>query len=200
MSIVFSSPLGESYGDFELRTIDIEKDVDLIWGWWESDHVRLHWSVAFRLGPLLPGAQGYEKQALKAYLKKIIARPDEINPLIVRIGGVDVGYVEEYRIGSSPLSGHPELSADDRGYHVLVGDPAYARKGIMPRMGALLIEWQLAKYPQAKRVAADPDVRNTHAIQACLKIPGSIRLQDFQLPHKLAAVIASSGNRRTDPA
>lgn len=175
-------------GTLEVRAVDAHADLDRIWRWWTSAHVVGNWSMLFRLGPPRSEGPPYVKEDLRFYLERVTAETSELKPLILRLNGVEIGYSEEYRVGTSPLAKHPAVHPEDRGLHLMIGEQDYAGLALAPQILEALAKWQLTKFPAALKVMGDPDCRNQRAVKAVMKIPGAIRLDDYALGYKTATV------------
>lgn len=173
---------------FEIREIDTTDDLDRIWKWWNAPHVTGRWSFDVRLGPIAGERRPYTIEDLGAYLKKML-HEGHLLPAILRLNAVDIGYTEGYEIGSSPLANHPMLEPNDRGFHLLIGSPEFVGRGVGTFIMEHIIKWQFTAHPKAKRVGGEPKFDNIGAIKSLLKLPGSRREEDMQLPHKKAAVV-----------
>lgn len=173
--------------ELTFRRVDIERDLDLVWGWWTAPHVQAYWSYAVRFGP--KPATGYTKDHLRRYWLDKAAPPGDFVAIIAELNGIPAGYIEDYRVAASPLAGHPLLGQDDRGFHAMMGNLDFRGTGLSNSVGGVIVQWQRRAYPLSRRTVMEPDAANAAAIHVALKIPGAKRHGDIQLPHKKAALI-----------
>lgn len=172
----------------QIRAVEVAKDLNQIWQWWTAPHTDGRWSVDFRLASIAGDRRPFNQSDLETYLRTLQGG-HEMVPAILRIGHHDIGYTEGYRIGSSTLANHPMLDANDRGFHLLIGNLEFVGRGVGTSVMEHIIKWQFQEHPEAKRVGGEPKYDNLAAIKSLLKLPGSRREADIQLPHKMAAVV-----------
>lgn len=187
MTILYATDLPQDRGRFAIRPLALDDDLARVWKWWNADHVRGRWSVGVRLGP--PPADGYGIEHLARYLGRLLAGDHGVQPVIGMLDGVSMSYIEVYAVGSSPLADHPELAPDDRGIHLMIGEPAFVGKGLLTLIGMPIVGWQFAAHPRAARVVVEPDARNTRAIRAIQSASREVAVEEranVQLPHKVA--------------
>jgi acetyl CoA:N6-hydroxylysine acetyl transferase len=162
----------------------------MVWRWWNADHVRGKWSMEIRLGP--PRPEGYSALDLASYLERLLAGDGHVLPVIGMLDGVDMSYIEVYDVGASPLADHPELGSNDRGIHLIVGEPDFIGKGLITVIGMPLVAWQFATHPLSERVVVEPDAKNARAIRAAhsaAKDAGVQERANVQLKHKMATLL-----------
>ena len=188
MQVRYRGTLVPSNRVFEVRAIDLLADLKMIWSWWNASHVQGHWSIRTRLEPYRTAGLSYRPTDLAAYLTAL-SQSDQTLASIGCIDGVDIGYIETYRIGSSPLASHPELAPDDRGFHALIGDTNYTGSGLGPQMASQLVRWQFGQYPQALRVILEPNITNAPAIKAATKVSEARLAGQVEFSHKTAELI-----------
>jgi aminoglycoside 6'-N-acetyltransferase len=90
---------------------------------------------------------------------------------VIRLGGRDVGMLQDYRVGDNDeyaaKTGDPDAAAFD----YLIGDPDLVGRGIGTRMvGQFLRERLRPAYPDAPRFLASPDHRNRASLRLLDKL------------------------------
>lgn len=190
MSILYTTDLPQNRGRFEIRPLSRETDLAMVWRWWNADHVRGKWSMGIRLGP--PRPEGYSVLDLTRYLERLLAGDSHVLPVIGMLDGVDMSYIEVYDVGASPLADHPDLASNDRGIHLIIGEPDFIGKGLVTAIGMPLVAWQFATHPRAERVVVEPDAKNARAIRAAQNAAKDAGVQEranVQLKHKVATLL-----------
>ncbi len=191
MTILYTTDLPQNRGRFDIRRLSLETDLAMVWRWWNADHVRGKRSMEIRLGP--PRPEGYSALDLARYLERLLAGGrHDVLPVIGMLDGVNMSYIEVYDVGASPLADHPELGSNDRGIHLIVGEPDFIGKGLVSIIGMPLVAWQFATHPRAERVVVEPDAKNARAIRAAhnaAKHAGVQERANVQLKHKMATLL-----------
>lgn len=166
--------------------VSITDHLALVHHWMQEPHVAPWWGLA---GPV---------EDVGAYL----AAQDDAPHLQAWIASVDrqpFAYVETYLAGEDPLADQlraagsaVELGATDRGWHLLVGNPAELGTGSARLLGRAVLH-HLFTDPTVQRVVCEPDARNGRMLRYCAAL-GHEELDRVDLPAKRAAILAVSRN------
>ncbi|WP_329877166.1 GNAT family N-acetyltransferase [Streptomyces sp. SP18CS02] len=160
-------------GTFTLRAVGPDTDAKLIHPWMNDPEVARYWEMAQPL------------EAITAYLRSQVESAHS-TPFVGCLDGVPMSYWELYRADLDPLAEHYAAQPHDAGLHLLLGPSAFRGRGL----GALLLravsDWQLRSDPYARRVVAEPDVRNVRSVRA-FERAGFRRVRELDLPDKRAA-------------
>ena len=161
-------------GNFALRRVDPDQDLELVHSWMNDPEVARFWKMPW------PRAE------IASYLHRQ-DRSRHSTPYLGILNGVPNSYWELYHADLDPLGQHYPAREHDVGLHMLLG-PAECRGR---RLAADLIRTVstrlLARDPRT-RVVAEPDVENTRAIRT-LEALGFRRAADLDLPNKRAALM-----------
>lgn len=144
-------------GDFTLRVVDpLGADPELLEEWfarphlvqtWEQEWDALRWrtDAAFRLSG------------------------DYSRPVIFSRAGVDVGYLEIYRVARDEIARLYDVDAHDLGLHVATADPELLGRGLVSGLMRDLADALLAADPACRRIAVEPASNNTPMRRALTK-------------------------------
>ncbi len=157
-----------------LEPLDVARHLELVHGWMQQPHVVPWWQ--------LDGASARTRDHLLA--QRALA-PRE--PWIATADGTPFAYVETYRAAEDPLAAHYEARPGDRGWHLLVGPPAWLGTGVARLLGNRVVDGLLAE-PGCERVVCEPDVRNARMIAFCERLGGRV-VAELELPDKRAALV-----------
>jgi acetyl CoA:N6-hydroxylysine acetyl transferase len=153
----------------ELVAADPDGHLDLVHSWMNEPHVAEWWDLAG------------SREEVRAYLCAL----RHLQPWIAYADGVPFAYVETYRVAEDPLAEHYRCAPDDRGWHVLIGDPAFLGTAASRELGRVVVERLLE---EGERVVCEPDVRNARMLGYCHALGGEVRAE-LELPHKRAALV-----------
>ena len=166
-------------GQFRLRPVDPEADVELVHAWMNDPEVARFWELGVPAG------------RIAAYLCEQIGSAHS-TPYIGELDGAPMSYWELYRADLDPLARHYPARRGDAGVHLLLGSTGFRGRGLGTRLLATVAGWQLAADPAATRVVAEPDVHNERSIRA-FERAGFRRVTDIDLPDKRAALMVRPG-------
>jgi acetyl CoA:N6-hydroxylysine acetyl transferase len=162
-------------GAFSLRPFRPGSGDDALLREWMNDPaVTRFWSLA---GPAL---------LLETHLHQLFAGSHS-RPYLGLLDGVPMSYWELYWAAQDPLAAHYPAGPGDAGLHLLLGPARYRGVGLARHLIRAVSGWQVA-HPRARRVVAEPDVRNTASIRA-FEQAGFVRTEDVRLPDKTAALM-----------
>jgi RimJ/RimL family protein N-acetyltransferase len=174
-------------GRFALREVDPRRDLDLVHGWMNDPQVAAFWELD---GPRERTEQHLLDQGMFDYSAAYLGLID----------GEPMSYWEVYRADLDPLlAGYYPARAHDSGLHVLIGPRALRGRGIGSVLLRDLADRALAADPQATRVIAEPDVRNTASVRAFARA-GFSQLAVVELAAKRAALMACQRDPQPSPS
>lgn len=149
-------------------------DADLLAGWMSAAHLASTWHQDW------PAARWAEELAEQL-------GGTRSTPVLASRDGVDVGYLELYRVAEDELGRHYRHGAADLGVHVALGPVAETGRGLGRRLLAGVATGLLAAHPACRRVVAEPDVVNL-ASRAAFRAAGFTEVGEVALPGKTAAL------------
>jgi len=162
-------------GDFSLRRMSPNDDLDLLHSWMNDPEVARFWKMP------------WPPEQIAAYLHRQ-HRSRHSTAYLGALDGVPMSYWELYRADLDPLAQHYAAHEHDAGLHMLLGPAEYRGRGIAVTLFRAVSTWQLDTDPDAARVVAEPDVENARVIRA-LERAGFRRSADLDLPTKRAALM-----------
>lgn len=181
-----SAPWLMAFDDDARRIGAVPATVDahtaLVHHWMQEPHVAPWWDLD---GPV---------DGVRAYLAEQVAAP-HVQPWIASVDRQPFAYVETYLAAQDPLAHQLAdagstvvLDEHDRGWHVLVGNPAELGTGSAQLLGRAVLHHLFAD-PEVQRVVCEPDVRNERMLRYCAAL-GHVELDRVDLPAKRAAILA----------
>jgi RimJ/RimL family protein N-acetyltransferase len=162
-------------GDFSLRRMSPDDDLDLLHSWMNDPEVARFWK------------KPWPREQIASYLRRQ-DRSAHSTPYLGELDGVPMSYWELYRADLDPLARHYAAREHDAGLHMLLGPAEYRGRGLAVGLFDAVSAWQLGADPLATRVVAEPDVENARVIRA-LERAGFRRTTDLDLPDKRAALM-----------
>ena len=162
-------------GQFSLRRLDLDRDLDLVHAWMNDPEVARFWKMP------------WPRQQIASYLRRQ-DRSTHSAPYLGDLDLVPMSYWELYRADLDPLAQHYAAREHDAGVHMLLGPAECRGRGLAVSLFRAVSSWQLDADPDAARVVAEPDVENTRVIRA-LERAGFRRDTDLELPNKRAALM-----------
>lgn len=176
LSLLPQEPRSLAIGEFALRRVDANADLDLIHRWLNDPAVAAYWELD---GP---------RERAETYLREQAAL-DYSAAYLGLLDGEPMSYWEIYRADLDPLlEGRYPARAHDAGLHLLIGPAELRGQGIGSTLLREMAERALAADPCAGRVLAEPDVRNVASIQAFARA-GFEQHGVIQLADKRAALM-----------
>jgi RimJ/RimL family protein N-acetyltransferase len=172
-------------GEFSLRRLDVDRDLDLLHSWMNDPEVARFWKMP------------WSRDQIASYLGRQ-DRSTHSTPYLGELGGVPMSYVELYRADLDPLAQYYYAREHDAGLHALMGPTEYRARGLVAQLLRTLTTWQLDADPHATRVVIEPDVENKRAIQLA-QVAGFRRSMDLDLPNKRAALMVRDRVRHLEP-
>ncbi|MGO9157157.1 GNAT family N-acetyltransferase [Mycobacterium sp.] len=162
-------------GDFSLRRLSPEDDLDVVHTWMNDPEVARFWRMPWPPEQIAAYLRGQDRSA-------------HSTPYLGELDGVPMSYWELYRADLDPLAQHYVAREHDAGLHLLLGPAECRGRGLAVNLLRAVSSWQLDADSHAARVVAEPDAHNTRAIRA-LERAGFRRTVDLDLPHKRAALM-----------
>jgi RimJ/RimL family protein N-acetyltransferase len=162
-------------GEFSLRRLDQDRDVDLLHSWMNDPEVARFWKMP------------WPRDEIKSYLDQ---QEDSAHstPYLGELAGFPIGYVELYRADLDPLAEYYDAREHDAGVHTLMAPTEYRARGLAAELLRTITTWQLDADPRATRVVIEPDVENKRAIKLA-ELAGFRHKTDLDLPNKRAALM-----------
>lgn len=163
-------------GQFRLHPVRLPRDLRILVQWMNDPVVAAFWELA---GP----AQLTERHVLAQ-----LDGDGRSVPCLGLLDGVPMSYWEIYRADLDPIARHYPARPHDTGLHLLLGPPRHRGRGTGGVLLRAVAERALRERHSARRVVAEPDIRNLPSIQAFLKA-GFRYDRDLPLPGKHAALL-----------
>lgn len=155
-----------------LRSVDIERDLPRFHRWMNDPVVDHFWQE-----------QG-DLAKHRAYLEGIAADPHVI-PLIACLDGQPFAYFEVYWAKEDRIAPFCEAGDYDRGWHVLVGEPAFRGKPFVSAWMPSISHYLFLDDPRTQRLVIEPRADNGKMMRSLDKC-GYALLKEFDFPHKRA--------------
>lgn len=109
---------------------------------------------------------------------------DTHHAYLIRLDGEPVGLFQTYRPEADPVGERYPVQPGDVGMHLLLNPPRRYARGLTSAVMPALIRF-LLRDPAARRVVAEPDVRNDAALRR-LRTEGFMFADEIDLPEKRA--------------
>jgi acetyl CoA:N6-hydroxylysine acetyl transferase len=162
-------------GDFSLRRMNPDDDLDLLHSWMNDAEVARFWRMP------------WSRDQIASYLHRQ-DRSAHSTAYLGELDGVPMSYWELYRADLDPLAQSYAAREHDAGLHLLLGPAECRGRGLAVNLLRAVSAWQLDADPDAARVVAEPDVENARAIRV-FERAGFRRCGDLDLPNKRAALM-----------
>lgn len=127
------------------RLLEKERDLELLWRWMNQEHVVPQWKMAKPIGDIA------------AYIEANLADQHQ-DPYIGLIDGIPMSYWEAYWAKDDILGQYYQAEEKDRGWHMLVGEPAFFGQGIAPAIIRAFTRFLFLNDPETRRVVGEPSV------------------------------------------
>jgi RimJ/RimL family protein N-acetyltransferase len=157
---------------FTFRPVE-QKDLDLIYQWFQQPHVRKWWPV--------PGSY---KDFLHSFLEKL--RKNNKSYLVF-LGTTPIGYIQYYQVDRIE-KWLPQLPEHTAGIDQFIGEPEYLHKGFGTLFIKQFIEFLSMQDKNLSTIIVDPEQINRVAI-ACYKKVGFKEIGRFRAPWGPALVM-----------
>jgi acetyl CoA:N6-hydroxylysine acetyl transferase len=163
------------FGQFSLRRVDPDHDLDLVHVWMNDPDVASSWKMP------------WPRDRIAGYLREQ-DRSTQSTAYLGVLDGVPMSYWELYRADLDPLAQHYSAREHDAGIHVLLGPAECRGRGLAAGLLRAVSSWQLEADPLATRVVGEPEASNERLIRAGERA-GFVRVTDLDLPNKRAALM-----------
>lgn len=157
------------------RAFDLEHDLNRFHHWMNDPAVSEIWDEAGDMGKH------------RAYLEDLISDPHMI-PLIASIDDQPFAYFEIYWAKENRLAPFYDVDDYDRGWHVLVGEPAFRGRSYVTAWLPSLAHYMFLDEPRTQRIVGEPrsdHVKQIRNLEQC----GYAKLKEFDFPHKRALLV-----------
>ncbi len=171
----------EFAGQFRLRRVDPDADLDLLHCWMNDDEVARFWKMP------------WTRSRIGCYLHRQQRNPHS-TPCLGELDGVPISYWELYRADLDPLAGYYTARDHDVGFHMLLGPARCRGHGLAATLMSAVAGWQLDADPLAHRVVTEPDITNVRVVRM-LERAGFQRAAVVDLPTKRAALMVRDRDR-----
>ncbi|WP_284209236.1 GNAT family N-acetyltransferase, partial [Chitiniphilus shinanonensis] len=160
---------------FSFRALDPDADLAMFNRWMNDPAVAQIWQE-----------QGDLAQH-RRYLAELAANP-HIYPMIASLDGEPFAYFEAYWAKENRIAPFCDAADYDRGWHVLVGEPAYRGKAVAVAWLTSISHYLFLDDARTQRIVGEP--RNDHAQQIRnLDRSGYAKVKEFDFPHKRALLV-----------
>jgi acetyl CoA:N6-hydroxylysine acetyl transferase len=157
---------------FMLRTVDIEADLSIFNRWMNEPSVEEFWQESGDLA------------RHSAYLERIQADA-RTTSLIGCLDGTPFSYFETYWAKEDRIAPFYDGADHDRGWHVLVGDPAYRGRRFLTAWMPSISHYLFLDDPRTQRLVIEPRADNRKMIRSLSRC-GYACIEEFDFPHKRA--------------
>jgi len=165
-----------SVGQLRLQTVRLPRDLPLVAAWMNDPVVAAFWDLA---GP---------DELTEHHIRVQLEGDGRSVPCLGLLDGVPMSYWEVYRADLDPIARHYPSRPHDTGLHLLLGPADYRGRGFGSVLLQAVAERVLRERHAARRVVAEPDVRNIPSMRAFHKA-GFHHDRDLPLPGKHAALL-----------
>ncbi|WP_148713622.1 GNAT family N-acetyltransferase [Chitinolyticbacter meiyuanensis] len=160
---------------FSFRALDIEADLSLFNRWMNDPAVAQIWQEEGDLAKH------------RAYLEELAANP-HIYPMIASLDGEPFAYFEAYWAKENRISPFCDAADYDRGWHVLVGEPAYRGKAVAVAWLTSISHYLFLDDARTQRLVGEPRADHAQQIRN-LDRSGYAKVKEFDFPHKRALLV-----------
>ncbi|WP_454726821.1 MULTISPECIES: GNAT family N-acetyltransferase [Cupriavidus] len=158
-----------------LRAATLEQDLPLLHRWMNDPDVDYFWQEA-----------GDEARH-RAYLQGLLDDPHML-PLIAAFDGQPFGYFEVYWAKENRIAPFYDAQDHDRGWHVLIGEPAFRGKACLTAWFPAIQHYQFLDDARTQRIVGEPRADHVRQI-ANLDKAGFSKVKEFDFPHKRAMLV-----------
>lgn len=147
----------------------LERDIVILHKWHQEPHVIPFWNLN------IP----FEKY--RSHLKGFLSDPHQ-TLFLGLLNGVPMSYWEAYWVQGDVVESCYDPHPEDRGIHLLIGEPDYLGKGYALPLLRAMVHFQFL-HQSTDKVIAEPDIRNKkmiHIFEQC----GFEKIKPIELPDK----------------
>lgn len=158
------------------RTVDPDHDLERFNRWMNDPVIARFWQE-----------QG-DLDKHRGYLQRIADDP-HMTSLIGCFDGEAFGYFEVYWAKENRIAPFYDVDDYDRGWHVLVGEPAFRGKQFATAWLTSITHYLFLDDPRTQRVVGEPQSDHSQQIRNLDK-SGYAKVKEFNLPHKRALLVS----------
>ncbi|WP_354678038.1 GNAT family N-acetyltransferase [Cupriavidus plantarum] len=158
-----------------LRAATVQGDTPLLHRWMNDPDVAYFWQE-----------EGDEDKH-RRYLQGLVDDPHML-PLVVGLDDSPFGYFEIYWARENRLAPFYDAHDHDRGWHVLIGEPAFRGKSFLTAWFPAIQHYQFLDDPRTQRIVGEPRADHHRQI-ANLDKAGFSKVKEFDFPHKRAMLV-----------
>ncbi|QGW83547.1 GNAT family N-acetyltransferase [Variovorax paradoxus] len=160
---------------FSFRSFDSEADLPMFNRWMNDPDVAVIWEEE--------GDLDKHRQYLSA-----IDRDPHMYSMIACLDGEPFGYFEMYWAKESRIAPFYDVDDYDRGWHVLIGEPAFRGKAFATAWLTSISHYIFLCDPRTRRAVGEPRIDHLQQIRNLDK-SGYAKVKEFDLPHKRALLV-----------
>lgn len=168
------------------RALDINADLERFHRWMNEPQVARIWQEQ--------GSLDQHRQYLHT-----LEKDPHIHPMIVCLDDEPFGYFEVYWAKEDRIAPFYDADDHDRGWHVLIGEPAYRGKAIAVAWFTAISHYLFLDDPRTRRIVGEPRADHIQQIRN-LDRSGYAKLKTFDFPHKRALLVMLLRERFFDDA
>ncbi len=158
-----------------LRAAELERDLPLLHRWMNDPDVAYFWN------------EDGDEAKHRAYLQGLIDDPHML-PLIASFDDTPFGYFEVYWAKENRIAPFYDAHDHDRGWHVLIGEPAFRGKAFLKAWFPAIQHYQFLDDPRTQRIVGEPRADHVRQI-GNLDKAGFSKIKEFDFPHKRAMLV-----------
>ncbi|MBY4949958.1 acetyltransferase [Cupriavidus respiraculi] len=158
-----------------LHAATIRQDLPNLHRWMNDPDVAFFWQE-----------EGDEEKH-RRYLQGLIDDPHML-PLVASFDGEPFGYFEVYWAKENRIAPFYDAHDHDRGWHVLIGEPAFRGKAFLTAWFPAIQHFQFLDDPRTQRIVGEPRADHHRQI-ANLDRAGFSKVKEFDFPHKRAMLV-----------
>jgi RimJ/RimL family protein N-acetyltransferase len=170
----FVAPLLHLDNGFDLRPA-VSEDAVLIADWMKRSHILPWWE------------QDWPVSRWEQELKRL-SDGEHTLPCMTVFEGVDLAYVELYRVRHDRLAEYYAWQEHDWGLHLAIGDTSFIGRGVGRKLIRSLADALLRADPLCDRVVAEPAILNVPSVRA-FAAAGFVGQEELELPEKRAQLM-----------
>jgi RimJ/RimL family protein N-acetyltransferase len=168
------APLLHLDDGFDLRPAGAD-DAVLVAEWMARPHILQWWGQDWSVERWVSEIEGF-------------AAGEHTIPCMTTYDGVDLAYVELYRVRHDRLAEYYAWQEHDWGLHLAIGDTGFVGRGIGRRLIRSLAAALLRSDPLCDRVVAEPAAANVPSVRA-FEAAGFVSHGELELPEKRAQLM-----------
>ncbi|QNP48176.1 GNAT family N-acetyltransferase [Diaphorobacter aerolatus] len=161
---------------FSFRSFDMERDLPMFNRWMNDPDVAHVWQEEGDLAKH------------RSYLEAIDRDP-HMYSMVASFDGEPFAYFETYWAKESRISPFYDVHDYDRGWHVLVGEPAFRGRAFATAWLTSISHYLFLCDPRTERAMGEPRIDHLQQIRNLDK-SGYAKVKEFDLPHKRALLVS----------